>query len=286
MRFSQRMGLTPVRQAIQKDDMDADLRNGLWSVLHKGYLDHNRNFTLSETQLMSFVETLWIGYFNHPVDEVPHTWGHAHKTIRHYYFNAEWYQVYDLIEFIVQHSDSLVPKYETPKYTRAFNNMLKRGLSGYRFISDTITPTTSEEEVASIETSLKLDGIFAPVEVHLNQALKLLSDRQQPDYKNSVKESISAVESMASLIAGRNKAELAPALDRIKSKLGMHTAFADALKKLYNYASDEDGIRHAALEETSLDQEDAIFMLVSCSAFVNYLKVKADKAGIPLTPVA
>lgn len=231
------------------------------------------------------METLWIGYFKYPVDEIPYNWGHAHKTIRDYYFNAEWYQVYDLVEFIVQHSDSLVPKYEMPKYTQTFNDMLKHEMSGYRFIGDAITPITSEEEIASIETSLKLDGIFAPVEAHLNQALKLLSNRDQPDYKNSVKESISAVESMASLIAGTKKAELSPALDRIKVKLGMHVTFADALKKLYNYTSDEDGIRHAALGETNLDQEDAVFMLVSCSAFVNYLKTKVDKAGITLTSV-
>jgi hypothetical protein len=31
-----------------------------------------------------------------------------------------------------------------------------------------------------------------------------------------------------------------------------------------------------------LDQEDARYMLVTCSAFVNYLVVKADKAGVKL----
>ena len=36
------------------------------------------------------------------------------------------------------------------------------------------------------------------------------------------------------------------------------------------------------MDEPNLDQEDAIFMLVSCSAFTNYLIVKADKAGIEL----
>ena len=36
------------------------------------------------------------------------------------------------------------------------------------------------------------------------------------------------------------------------------------------------------MDETNLSQEDARFMLVSCSAFTNYLIVKADKAGIDL----
>ena len=50
--------------------------------------------------------------------------------------------------------------------------------------------------------------------------------------------------------------------------------------QLYGYTSDADGIRHALLDESDLDFEDAKFMLVSCSAFTNYLKGKAIKAGI------
>ena len=33
------------------------------------------------------------------------------------------------------------------------------------------------------------------------------------------------------------------------------------------------------MDESSLSQEDARFMLVTCSAITNYLTVKADKAG-------
>ncbi|MGY0035854.1 hypothetical protein [Pedobacter sp. NJ-S-72] len=35
-------------------------------------------------------------------------------------------------------------------------------------------------------------------------------------------------------------------------------------------------------DATTCELEDARFMLVSCSAFVNYLIVKAEKAGIEL----
>ena len=49
---------------------------------------------------------------------------------------------------------------------------------------------------------------------------------------------------------------------------------------MWTYTSDEHGIRHALLEESDLTFEDAKFMLVSCCAFVNYLKAKSVKAGI------
>ena len=284
MRFSQRMGFIPVRQAIQKDDMDGDLRNGLWNVLCLVYFDFNLGYALgSSSALKRFLMKLWMHHLKLPINDIPEYWQFVLPYLRQYFFGSPWPKVYDFIEFAVQES-TWPEKDETA--VRLFNGILARELSAWRFVGETLTPITDEEEIASIEAALQLGDVFSPVATHLNQALKLLSDRQQPDYKNSVKESISAVESMASLIAGRKKAELAPALDRIKGKLGMHAAFAEALKKLYNYTSDEDGIRHSALEETSLDQEDAVFMLVSCSAFVNYLKTKADKAGITLTALS
>ena len=47
-----------------------------------------------------------------------------------------------------------------------------------------------------------------------------------------------------------------------------------SLSSLYGYTSDADGIRHAMLDEPSLSFTDAKFMLVVCTAFVNYLTGK------------
>jgi len=45
---------------------------------------------------------------------------------------------------------------------------------------------------------------------------------------------------------------------------------------------DEDGIRHAMLEESTLTLADAKYFLVSCSAFITYLIELARNAGLPL----
>ena len=55
----------------------------------------------------------------------------------------------------------------------------------------------------------------------------------------------------------------------------MHEAFKQALLKLYGYASDAEGVRHALLDETVVDEADAQFMIVACSAFVTYLISRA-----------
>jgi hypothetical protein len=36
------------------------------------------------------------------------------------------------------------------------------------------------------------------------------------------------------------------------------------------------------IDEPNVSLEEARFMLISCSAFINYLKVKASKAGIQI----
>src|SRR5690606_9918422 len=116
---------------------------------------------------------------------------------------------------------------------------------------------------------------FAPVSQHLEAATRLYSDRRAPDYRNSIKESISAVEAAVQILTGDSKAELGKALSMLATKASLHGAFASALRSLYGYTSDAGGIRHALSEEPAVDAADAKFMLVSCAAFVMYLRQKA-----------
>jgi hypothetical protein len=60
----------------------------------------------------------------------------------------------------------------------------------------------------------------------------------------------------------------------------IHKDLKEGFKKFYHYTSDSDGIRHGLMDEDRLSSEDAKFMIVSCSAFINYLIVKAQKVGI------
>jgi len=88
------------------------------------------------------------------------------------------------------------------------------------------------------------------------------------------------VESISKVISGDRKAKLGKALKKIKTKIGLHTALEEGFLKLYGWTSDADGIRHALMDESNCDSEEAKYMLVSCSAFTNYLIMKGQKAGI------
>jgi len=61
----------------------------------------------------------------------------------------------------------------------------------------------------------------------------------------------------------------------LQGELGLHGALKSALLSLYGYTSDENGIRHAMLDEPDLEFAEAKFMLVACSAFANYIVGKA-----------
>ena len=121
------------------------------------------------------------------------------------------------------------------------------------------------------------------VRQHLKRSLELLSDRKNPDYRNSIKESISAVEAICQIISGKAKATLPDCLKALKEQKPMHPAFEQALIKQYGYTSDEGGIRHALSDDSSSPSyADAKFMLVSSSAFISYVLTKAAELGIKI----
>ncbi|MBI5894266.1 MAG: hypothetical protein HZB79_11620 [Deltaproteobacteria bacterium] len=281
MRFSQRIGEKPVKTGLQIGSMDDDLRIALWNAFLFHFIGRDKSYIISESSLKIFYQILWHDFFKLPVDGIRNYTSDTHKVINKWFFNAEWFEVYDFIEFV---SNIAYPNLslDTKKFKQFCNTMMEREISGYRFVGDLITQITNENELKEIEEALensrktKLSGVNA----HLESALSKLSDRKNPDYRNSVKESISAVESISQIITGNSKATLGEALKTIDKDVEIHGALKKGFDAIYGYTSDEGGIRHAMLEESKVDFEDAKYMFVSCSAFINYLIIKSSKAGI------
>jgi len=83
------------------------------------------------------------------------------------------------------------------------------------------------------------------------------------------------------------QATLGKAIKKLKdSGVHIHSAMESAFSSLYGYTSDENGIRHGGIDFTNAPAEDAKFMLVSCSAFVNYLIEKQSKISTTKLQVA
>lgn len=288
MIFSERYGHKPVREIIQVDTIDEALKNGIWSLLKVFYWDkaqyssyggYGGGYSLkseSNKDLELLCTRLWFNYFKKPLDHLSDDWSEVLKQLRNYFFNAKWYEIYDFIEFIANN----YPKdYEKTNalFMSACNTKLEKEMAAYRFVDGLITRIAEEEEIKAIEKAIDEGEQLASQ--HLRRSLELLSDRSKPDYRNSIKESISAVERLAAHVTGEDKGTLGQLLKKVDEHIELHSALKTAFSSLYGYTSDEGGIRHALTEKEVVDFEDAKFMLVTCSAFINYVEGKMRERG-------
>jgi AbiJ-like protein len=286
MRFSERYGHVPVRSVLQTDNIDDGLRNKLWNVISKTFFVPDEYTVATHGDYLPRYDpmhgrftNLWHSYFKMATDTIGPSYNGAIAKLRGYFFKGDWHSVYDMTEFL---ANSPLHPATKDGFIVQVNAVLKEEMAAYRFVSGRIVQITSTEEIASIEQALALPDPLKVVTAHLQQALALLADKKSPDYRNSIKESISAIESLSKILSGLPTATLTPALNAVDKQTKLHPSLKEAFQKLYGYTSDAQGIRHALMEQSTLDFEDAKFMLVSCSAFVNYMVVKAQKAGITL----
>jgi hypothetical protein len=234
-------------------------------------------------------ELLWINYFKRPLDTLSNDPREIYKYIRDYFFDSKrkWNEIYDFIETVVNAYPFVVDdNNKKNEFIKACNIVLERELSAYRFVGEKIIKITSEIEIKEIEEALEntknIDKL-KPVNEHLKRAIELLSDRKFPDYRNSIKESISALESLCKIIINDEDATLGKVLNRMEKQkiIDLHSALYEIGRKLYGYASNYGGIRHGKSDPNcNVNFEDAKFMLLCCSSYINYLIAKASELQI------
>ncbi len=267
-KFSDRMGITTPPTELQVESMNDDLRNSLWNLLTQ----------IFEMRWKKLLGLLLFHYYKCPIDKMPAYDNQCCEIIRDKFFKASWFEVYNLIEYIVRNIERLTGE---DRFEGFLNGILERELSGYRVVRGEIVRITDKQEVESVreaasESSSGLDGVSK----HINKALHLLGKKPEPDYENSIKESISAVEAICCLLTGEKAKGLSKALKKLSDNMHLHPSLKEGFLKLYGYTSDEDGIRHSILEEKDIGFAEAKYMLVTCSAFVNFVKDKARKEGM------
>ena len=294
MTFSERMKLVPAKQ-IQTDDIDSALKHRLINLIEETFDDDQAKIILDT---MGFRTILGEDIFNFSISNKGKNFDKLIEVLE----ELPWYYLYDIIEYgysflkanckdctsdcdavyddFDEESYTCEYKIQMNEYSESFNAILEQETSGYRLIDGVISPIIGEIEIACIEEASNTQ--FSSVNTHLQKALQFYSDRENPDYENSIKEAISAVESMCCIITGMSGAQatLGNALKHLEdSGLILHGALKSAFEKMYGYASDTDGIRHGGIDFKNAPAEDAKYMLISCSAFINYLIEKYSKIG-------
>ena len=280
--FSQRYGLEAVPTMLSFKDIPATLQEDLFNTLQVSCQECSEQAELASD--------IWMHFFHEPITDIPRVdLGRGisiSKLLRdkrldfkirqekfHVYSDP---RIYDLVEFV--YASEYAQSIRQP-LQEGVNRDFKRNFASVKMIDGLIAPVSDEEQSHAIEAAMQ--GPLADVNSQVHTALALLADREHPIYRDSVKNSISAVESLCKHIVGDSRLTLEDALKKVgPTAVPVHPAIKDAFRKLYAYAGDV--ARHGLMGFDNLDVEDARYMLVTCSAFINYLVVKADKAGIRL----
>lgn len=269
--FSQRYGHVSVKDVIQLNGLNDETRKAIWNYLYLGLFSN----TDLQDRPMRCAKSMWIHYFNYSADNIPdynRDLPYSESvltTIKKYIYRAEWFNVFDLLEALLDYTSDFY-QFDLSQYINA--PFEKYGV-GYRVIDELITPISDEVEIESIDGALSNNTESA--KNHFARALELMADREQPDYRNSIKESISAIEALCKKLSGNDKGTLGDCLKTVEDKGHIHPAMKRAFQQLYGYTSDQGGIRHALTDDSEEPTlEEARYMLVICSAFSNYLVSK------------
>ena len=266
MKFSERMGIIP-QKGLQINSIDSVLRNRMFNEFFS-YIGFDEGAALYALDRIGQIT------FDNEIQN-------RDALKKAFLSETPWCIPYDIYEFgiegIIKYSGEELSSLQ--EHFECLNEILKQEQSAYRMVDGKFIRISNETELIEIKNALH--STFDSVDTHIQKALALYSDRKQPDYENSIKESISAVEAMCCIITGLTggQATLGAALKKLEDNgVEIHGAMRSAFSQLYGYTSDQNGIRHGGIDFTNAPEEDARYMLVTCSAFVNYLKDKYAKA--------
>ena len=279
--FSERYGYTKVSDVIIRETITTDIQNSLcncFDLLERVY--RKCGYNILDNPIISINKEVWTYYFNKRSSE----FRIGRDIIIEYIQNpaVKWYEVLDIVEFVIKYMherDAKVAYKHSPVdlFAALLNQEFERLHFAYRIVNCEIVEITSEHEIKAIESAIA--NSQHNVKMHLNSALEKYALRPNGDYRNSIKESISAVEAFCREKTGEST--LGKALSKLEKKnIIIPKSLKSAFDKLYEYTNHADtGIRHALMADEGKytpSADEALFMLISCSAFINYLSKKVN----------
>lgn len=284
-RFSERYGYIKPSDVIIREQLPLSIQNAICTCFDK-LLELLKMQTqdpyAGQEEYQKLEQYLWVFFLNERKGHFSYNSSVATKFLENY--EEPWYRKLDLVEATIEYlfyrenniEDYLRARGSVAKvFVDMLNSHFERLNYAYRVVDKQIIEITSKEEVASIETAM--EDSTDNIRMHLSKALELYSKRPDGDYANSIKESISAVEAYCRAKTGENS--LGNALNHLEKKgISVPKFLKSAFEKLYTYTNQGDtGIRHALMDTEGIyipSGDEALFMLVSCSAFINYLGKK------------
>lgn len=278
MLFSKRLGFKKIEDVILMESLSENLQNRLVNIIYYLFEDFSRKDYDKPWKVYSFLIN---NFFKEKIID-NYSEGYGFRT----YFEdiiqklakLEWYAYYDVIEFLAK--VDLIDN----QLRELINQILELEMSGYRLMENNeFIPITDEISINTIDAISK--SPFEYARNHIEKSISYLNEKENPDYNAVVREAISAVESClieVSELPSNKKNTLGVAVKKIKDdqNSNIELAFLKPFEMMYGLASNN-GIRHAGNEKTIVsDISDAILVLTTCSAVINYLAIKLAKKNV------
>jgi hypothetical protein len=272
-KFSQRIGARrPPRSGLE--EASPELRTALWNALHKSAFPEEAEH---RERALAHARAMWnhLGWRTDQVPLLPHQ---MRESLATEWFSCKWPEFFDLIEFSARTLATSVSSVRQ-QWFEMLNRILESKGCAYRFIAEHIVPLTNTTEATEVVRGA--ESAIPVVGAHIREAAKLLPPNAGANPRDSIRESIAAVEAALRHLNGTPSTTLTEGLAAFEARHGpLHPSLRQGLAMLYAYTSDESGVQHALIEETAgVSGDDARFMLVTCSAFTNYLVTLSASTG-------
>lgn len=284
--FAQREGKAPLPEPMQLEHVPRKFKQLVWLAIEReidDYLKQEENFWKRVFfGLNQSMEEILFDY-RHEVegllaDDARHQYpsGRWHINEDKNWLNnllneAEYHKVLDFVEFIMRHATC----------PENLHNDIKESFGQVPmayFVEDvnglpTVLPKFSDKAGKAVQLAVETleQAEMEGAATHLSDAAKHINNQQ---YSDSIADSIHAVESVARLISPKKARTLGPALASLENAgVIKHKVLKNAFSKLYDYTSDEQGIRHALLDKNSpeVGLDESMFMFGACASFAAYL---------------
>jgi hypothetical protein len=278
--FEQAEGAEPLPSQLKLKQVSRELRARLWAVflnlLQEGtsvgdHFDHRE----VQDPFLTLLHDWHVTRCFEAADEFTSSFDYWFEELKTVFMEGDYLRIFGFVQWVLRHEA------KPYRLELEIDDVLRESRAAYAiFEGDTIIPVGSDAERETLARAFAdlAASEFHGAHAHLRNAGSELTAGK---YGPSIRESIHAVEAVARVLEPKAKT-LPPALSKLEKSARLHPALRNGFSNLYGFTSDEDGIRHALLDEpvAQVDETDALYMLGSCAAFVSYLINKARQAGL------
>ena len=269
--FSQRNDLAPIPQPLKLGEISDKFRKDLWDAFYSIIIEDTGDPNLQDEYnelIISMLKQTENIFFGKTLDEIVNENRIYYYTDKYkeFFLKESFNIVFDFLEYFLK----TFPKLSSAKN---FIDIFKNNLLAYTIVDEecpTIVPAATPEEGETIRQAFEAakEDKYEPVRKHLRNSAEQINANLPAD---AIRESIHAVESVLRIVTGES--DFNKALQKLETSHRIHPALKDAFKKLYAYTSDEQGIRHALVDQPAspAGMDEAVFMLGTCAAFVGYV---------------